>query len=64
MKRKGRMIYVPPNLLNEADNIMNIKGYTKRINALEDLTKYARVGREAENLSKLNFKDLFKRGKK
>ena len=54
-KRKGRMIYVPPSVLDEADNIMSIKGYTKRSKALKDLTQYARVGMEAEKILKLDF---------
>lgn len=61
MIRKGRMIYVPPSVLDEAENIMQIKGLNKRADALEELTKYAKVGQEAERIYSLSFGNLFKK---
>jgi len=62
-KRKGKMIYVTPSLLNETDIIMRNKGYKRRSKALNDLAKYAKVGMEAEMLYKLDF-GIFKRKRK
>ena len=56
-KKKGRMIYVPPSILDEAHKIMQTKR-VKRVQALRDMTKYSRVGREAEAIYKLNFNPI------
>jgi hypothetical protein len=58
MTPRGRMIYVPKNVLVEAEKIMQSKKI-KRVDALNDLVKYARVGREAERIYKFDFKHLF-----
>ena len=63
MTKKGRMVYVPHSILDEADVIMNMKGHKKRVNAFDDLAKYAKVGIEAERIYKLDF-NLFRRKKK
>ena len=55
MTKRGRMVYIPPNLLDEAEDIMREKGLNKRTDAFKDLTKYAKVGREAERIYKLDF---------
>lgn len=62
MSRKGRMIYCPPSVIDEAEKIKEKKGYNKRSRAFDDLAQYAKVGREAERIYKLDFSDIF--GKK
>lgn len=60
MIKKGGMIYVPPNILDEADLIMRSKNITSRSDALREIVEYSRVGREVEQILKLNF-NIFKR---
>jgi|SaaInlStandDraft_4_1057021.scaffolds.fasta_scaffold112686_2 hypothetical protein len=61
-RKKGRMIYVPPNLIDVAEEIKITRGYKKRSRAFSDLAQHARVGMEAEKIYKLNFTSIF--GKK
>lgn len=60
MRNKGRMIYVPHNVLDEADMIMQSKEIKQRSDALREMAKYSKVGREAEQILKLDF-GLFKK---
>jgi hypothetical protein len=62
MARKGRMIYVPEELLSEAEIIRQAKDM-ERATALREMAKYSQVGREAEQLLALRF-DIFKRRKR
>jgi len=62
MTPRGRMIYVPKNVLSEAEKIMQSKNI-KRVAALNELVKYAKVGREAERIYKFDFRHLLGGGK-
>ncbi len=55
MPPRGRMIYVPPNLLEEAQIIMDSKGLKGRTQAFDEMVKYSQVGREAEKILKFDF---------
>lgn len=59
MKKKGRMIYVTPPMLEEVNSIMQECNIQKRCKAQEKLVEYARVGREAEKIFKyMTFKPV------
>ena len=62
MSRRGRSIYIPPSIIDVADEIMKNKKYKTRVKAFKDVAQYARVGIEAEKIYKLDFSDIF--GKK
>uniref|UniRef100_A0A6M3IEX5 Uncharacterized protein n=1 Tax=viral metagenome TaxID=1070528 RepID=A0A6M3IEX5_9ZZZZ len=59
--KKGKMVYVPPVILEEAEIIAMEKGLG-RADALRQMTNYSRVGREMERIMKLDW-TLFKRRK-
>lgn len=60
ISRKGKVMYVPPAVIVELDDIMRENNVFNRADAFKDLTKYARVGREAERLMKLDFRKAAK----
>lgn len=60
--RKGRMIYVPPVVLDEVELIQQSKNIDQRSDAFNELVKYSRVGREAEQIMRLDF-GIFKKKK-
>lgn len=51
MGRLGCMGWLPRSVLDEAERIRMDKRLKKRAEALDELVKYARVGREAEKLA-------------
>lgn len=55
MATKGRIVYVPPIIIDEVDDIIREDELTTRADGFKELTKYARVGREANRLMKLDF---------
>lgn len=55
VNNKGRMIYVPPVIIDEVENIMQEEDLDTRPEAFRKLVKYARVGREAKRLSRFDF---------
>lgn len=60
MKRKGRMMYVPPNVIEEIDNIMKRDNLVRKSDAFNSLTKQAKVGKELECMrDKFLMLDLF-----
>jgi len=64
---RGRMVYVPPNLLEEVEKIQEYKGYkgkNARANSIREKMKYSRAALETEKLLKYDF-NIFKvlRGK-
>jgi hypothetical protein len=44
---KGRMIYVPPLIIEERDNIMRQEGLTIKSEGLKKMVTYSRIGRES-----------------
>lgn len=54
-RKKGRMIYVPPSIIDVAERVKERKNYNKRSRAFDDVAKYARVGIEAERIYNLDF---------
>jgi hypothetical protein len=60
MRNRGRMVYVPLNALEELQSIVEQQGKS-RAEAFLEMVKYSRVGREAENILKLDFKPLRRR---
>jgi len=57
------MVYVPPNILEEAEKIKDAKDLPTRSQAFDELAKYSKVGMEAEKILNLDW-DLFKKKKK
>jgi len=64
MANKGRVVYVPKNVLNELDRIMITKNIKKKSVAFNQLVKYSRVGMEAERIVRLDFGNTFKKIKR
>jgi len=64
--KRGRTMWSPPELLDELNDIKQHKNIHSNTKALTKLVEYARVGREVEVITNLDFKNslLFKRGKK
>lgn len=66
--KRGRMIYVPHDVLDEIDQIMQHREIEQRAEAMNEMVKYSQVGREAERILKLDFSDtifpFFKKRKK
>lgn len=56
MGRKGKVLYVPPIVIVELDDIMRENAIPNKADAFKEFTKYARVGRETERLMKLDFR--------
>jgi hypothetical protein len=54
--KKGRMMYVPPVVIEELEDLQMEHHEDKRALAFEKMADYARVGRETERL--INFKSL------
>lgn len=50
------MIYVPPIVIEEAVDLQKEHGLQSRSEALKEVVKYARTGRELERLMKLDFR--------
>lgn len=62
MGKKGKMIYVPPVILEEAE-IIALEKELGRADALREVVKYSKVGREVERIAKLDW-GLFTKRKK
>ena len=60
MNGKGKMIYVPPELLESVESIQVDHGFRENENtkAIKELVKYAEVGREVERIIKLDFRPV------
>lgn len=56
MAKKGRMIYVPPVLIEEASDIQREQNIPLRAEAVKKLVGYAKTGRELERIMKLDFR--------
>jgi hypothetical protein len=54
--KRGRMIYVPPVIVDEVKSIQSEDNIVSRPEAFRSLAKYARVGRETKRLMRLDFK--------
>lgn len=54
--KKGRMLYVPPVVIDEVGDLMMEHGIMRRVEGFEKLADYARLGRETERLT--TFKGL------
>ena len=59
--KKGRMIYVPPVIIDEVQDIQREDDIESRPEAFRHLVKYARVGREIKRVAKLDFSKSIKR---
>jgi len=55
MANKGRMIYVPPIVLEEIFTIKQEEGIDKNSLAFDKMVKYSKVGREAKRIFTLRF---------
>ena len=55
MKKKGRMIYLPPSILDEVEDIMREDKLKTRAEAFRMMYKYSRVGREAKRIYTLDW---------
>lgn len=53
--KRGRMMYVPPVIIDEIDDIKREDGIQIGAEAQRKLVKYARVGREVNRLRRLDF---------
>jgi len=56
ISRKGKIMYVPPVVLTELNDIMRENKVPNKADAFKEMTKYARVGRETERLMRLDFR--------
>lgn len=54
--KKGRMLYVPPVIIDEVGDLMAEHNLDRRVEAFEKLADYARLGRETERITQ--FKGL------
>jgi len=55
MVKKGKMLYVPPVVIDEVEDIIREDKVNSRADAFKELTKYCRVGREVNRLRVLDF---------
>lgn len=55
MATKGRMSYIPPIIIDEMEDIRRENGIGKQAEALKEMVRYARVGREMERIIKLDW---------
>lgn len=55
MAQKGRMIYVPPIVLDELFKIKQEEGIGKNAKAFDKMVSYSKVGREAKKIFTLRF---------
>ena len=53
--KKGRVMYIPPVVLDEVEDIRREDELDKNSEAFRKLIKYARVGRETKRLANLKF---------
>lgn len=61
MRTKGRMKYVPPNILDELDSLKREENVRRDSEAFGRLVEHARVGREVKKMRDRFFmQDLFK----
>ncbi len=49
-KKKGKMMYVPPVIIDEVYDLQREDRIPVRADAFKELVKYAQVGREAKRL--------------
>lgn len=56
--RRGQMIYVPPIVIEEVEDILKEDAVSSRADAFKEMTKYAKVGREVNRMMKLDLKNL------
>ena len=54
MAKKGKMMYVPPVIIEELDNIMASEEITIKADAFRRLGKFARAGREIKQETNLS----------
>jgi hypothetical protein len=50
MGTKGRIIYVPPSVIEELDCIQRRKKLKRKADALKEMVKYSKAGREIERV--------------
>lgn len=55
MSKKGRMMYVPPIVIEELEDIMREDEIEGNADAMKLMTKYARTGRDIFRAAKLDF---------
>ena len=55
MKKKGRVVYVPPNVFDELDSIKRDESICSTADAFREMVKFSRVGREAKKIFTLRF---------
>ena len=61
MLKKGKVRYVPPSVWDEVEDIKREEGLVFNTEAMRQLVKHARVGREMERIAKLDFSKSKKR---
>jgi len=50
MRKKGKVVYVPPSVFEELNNIMNEDDIPIQAEAFKGMVKYSQVGREAKKI--------------
>ncbi len=55
INRKGRVLYVPPVVLTELDDIIREDRLPSKADAFKEMTRYTRVGREVKRMAALDF---------
>ena len=69
MAKRGRMVYVPAIVIDEIEDIKQEEEIVVGSEAFRKLVKHARIGREVDRLSRLDFRskpiiDSFRKKKK
>lgn len=52
MKKKGKMVYVPPSVMEEVDKIKKESDLVIGTEAFRKMAKYSQLGREMEKIKK------------
>ena len=55
MRKKGRVVYVPPNVFEELNCIKADEKLNSNADAFREMVKFSRVGREAKRIFTLRF---------
>lgn len=58
MGRRGSMIYVPPVIIEELENIMKEDGLTIKTEGFRKMVKYAKLGRRIKTQANLSLSDV------
>ena len=64
MRRKGKVKYVPPNVLQELENVKAERNFDSDADAFKDMVRYCEIGRELEKMRRSMFPLIERKGKR